>query len=61
MVAVPTSLQNGLSVDSLLVCLEPMTFDKVRLIQQVGVLEPELLQQAENILRRYLSLNTNER
>ncbi|WP_414588344.1 hypothetical protein [Scytonema sp. PCC 10023] len=51
------SPQNGLSVDSLLVCVEPMTFDKVRLIQWLGELEPELLQQAQNILRRYLSLN----
>nr|WP_236116888.1 type II toxin-antitoxin system PemK/MazF family toxin [Hassalia byssoidea] len=57
-VVVPSSLQNGLSVDSLLVCVEPMTFDKVRLIQRLGELEPELLQQAQNILRRYLSLNT---
>jgi mRNA interferase MazF len=52
-----SSPQNGLSVDSLLVCVEPMTFDKVRLIQWLGELEPELLQQAQNILRRYLSLN----
>lgn len=58
-VKVSSSPQNGLSVDSLLVCVEPMTFDKVRLIQRVGELEAELLQQAQNILRRYLSLNTN--
>ncbi len=57
MVTVFLSPQNGLSVDSLLVCVEPMTFDKVRLIQWLGELEPELLQQAQNILRRYLSLN----
>jgi len=57
-VEVPSSKQNGLSTDSLLVCVEPMTFDKVRLIQQVGELEVELLQQAQNILRRYLNLNT---
>lgn len=57
-VVVSLSPQNGLSVDSLLVCVEPMTFDKVRLIQRLGELEPELLQQAQNILRRYLSLNT---
>jgi len=56
-VTVFLSPQNGLSVDSLLVCVEPMTFDKVRLIQWLGELEPELLQQAQNILRRYLSLN----
>lgn len=58
-VEVPASSQNGLSVDSLLVCVEPMTFDKVRLVQRIGELEAELLQQAQNILSRYLSLNVN--
>jgi len=57
-VVVSSSPQNGLSVDSLLVCVEPMTFDKVRLIQRLGELELELLQQAQKILRQYLSLNT---
>ncbi|TVP62242.1 MAG: type II toxin-antitoxin system PemK/MazF family toxin [Nodularia sp. (in: Bacteria)] len=56
-VAVPSSAQNGLSVDSLLICVEPMTFDKIRLTQQLGELEAELLEQTQNILRRYLSLN----
>ncbi len=56
--SVPTSPQNGLSVDSLLVCVEPMTFDKVRLIQRLGELEVEFLRQAQSILRRYLNLNT---
>lgn len=55
-VRVPSSPQNGLSVDSLLVCVEPMTFDKVRLVQRLGELEVELLQQAQEILRRYLQL-----
>jgi mRNA interferase MazF len=34
-VEVPASAPNGLSVDSLLICVEPMTFDKVRLTQQL--------------------------
>jgi mRNA interferase MazF len=54
-VEVPSSAQNGLSVDSLLVCVEPMTFDKMRLIQRMGELEAELVQQAQSILQRYLS------
>lgn len=58
-VEVPLSAQNGLSVNSLLVCVEPMTFDKMRLIQRVGELEAELLQQAQSILCQYLSFNTN--
>jgi mRNA interferase MazF len=36
-----------------------MTFDKIRLTQQLGELEAELLEQSQNILRRYLSLNNN--
>lgn len=59
-VIVPASVQNGLSVDSLLVCVEPMTFDKVRLTHRLGEIETELLQQAQNILYRYLSLNISE-
>jgi mRNA interferase MazF len=55
-VAVPSSLKNGLALDSLLVCVEPMTFDKIHLTQKLGELEPELLQQAQNIWRRYLNL-----
>jgi mRNA interferase MazF len=55
-VRVRSSDQNGLSVDSLLVCVDPMTFDKNRFIQHFGQLEAELLEQAQNILRRYLNL-----
>jgi mRNA interferase MazF len=56
-VEVLSSAQNGLSVDSLLVCIEPMTFDKSRLKRYLGELEEELLKQAQNILRRYLNLS----
>jgi mRNA interferase MazF len=57
LVVVPTSPLNGLSIDSVLVCVEPMTFDKVRLIQRVGDLEPELLEQVQHILGQYLGFN----
>lgn len=55
-VLVPESPKNGLSVDSLLICIDPMTFDKARLIKRLGELETELLQQTQDILRRYLYL-----
>jgi mRNA interferase MazF len=55
-VTVPISAKNGLSVDSLLICIEPMTFDKVRLDQCIGQLEQNLLEQSQLILRQYLSL-----
>jgi mRNA interferase MazF len=56
-VVVPASTQNGLSKNSLLICVDPMTFDKRRLVQRLGELEPDLLQQAKAILRQYLALN----
>jgi mRNA interferase MazF len=44
-VSVNASAENGLTVDSLLVCIEPMTFDKTRFVKQLGHLEVGLLQQ----------------
>ncbi len=55
-VSVPASQTNGLAVDSLLVCIDPMTFDKARLSQRLGYLEGDLLQQVQSILKRYLAL-----
>ncbi len=53
---VPASPENGLAVDSLLVCIEPMTFDKIRLVKRLGQLEAEPLQQAQATLKQYLSV-----
>jgi mRNA interferase MazF len=55
-VQVVASPENGLAVDSLLVCIEPMTFDKARFVKQLGHLEVGLLQQIQDVLRRYLML-----
>ncbi|NEO54303.1 MAG: type II toxin-antitoxin system PemK/MazF family toxin [Okeania sp. SIO3B5] len=55
-VYVPASTKNGLATDSLLVCVDLMTFDKSRLVQQVGELETELLKQARATVKRYLDL-----
>ena len=55
-VSVPASPTNGLAVDSLLVCIDPMTFDKARLNQHLGQLEADLLQQIQSVLKRYLAL-----
>jgi mRNA interferase MazF len=57
-VYVRASEENSLIVDSLLVCIEPMTFDKARLVKQIGLLEVDLLQSAQEILGRYLSLRS---
>lgn len=55
-VEVPMSAGNGLSMDSRLICIEPMTFDKARLTRYLGQLESNLVEQSQAILRRYLSL-----
>jgi mRNA interferase MazF len=55
-VSVDASPDNGLAVDSLLVCIEPMTFDKARLTQYLGHLETDLLQQVQTVLKQYLAL-----
>jgi mRNA interferase MazF len=55
-VSVMSTLENGLSVDSLLVCIEPMTFDKARLSKYLGQLESEYLHQMQAVLKRYLVL-----
>ena len=55
-VSVTSTEGNGLSVDSLLVCIEPMTFDKARLSKYLGQLESEYLQQMQAVFRRYLVL-----
>ena len=56
-VSVSASEANGLTLDSLLVCIEPMTFDKARLTKYLGQLESELLQQMQTVLKRYLVLS----
>lgn len=55
-VSVVSTEGNGLSVDSLLVCIEPMTFDKARLSNYLGQLESEYLHQMQAVLKRYLAL-----
>jgi mRNA interferase MazF len=55
-VSVNASKENGLAANSLLVCIEPMTFDKARLSKYLGHLKSEQLQQMQMILKRYLML-----
>ncbi len=50
------SVANGLSSNSFVLCVDPMTFDKRRLIQCLGQIEPNQLQEIQQILARYLEL-----
>ncbi len=56
LVEVTASVANGLAVDSLIVCVDPATFDKGRFVKCLGQLEMDLLQAAQLILKRYLRL-----
>jgi mRNA interferase MazF len=53
----PTN-ENGLTTDSFIVCIDPMTFDKRRLIRQLGVLEQASIKQVQSILLSYLELDS---
>jgi mRNA interferase MazF len=50
------SITNGLSSNSFVVCVDPMTFDKRRLIQCLGQVDPNQLEEIQQILVRYLEL-----
>jgi mRNA interferase MazF len=51
-------MNNGLTTDSFIVCIDPMTFDKQRLVKRLGVLNTDLICQVQSILRSYLDLNS---
>jgi mRNA interferase MazF len=48
---------NGLNTDSFIICVDPMTFDKQRLVRQLGILDVETLRQVQSILYFYLELD----
>jgi mRNA interferase MazF len=47
---------NGLDRESFIVCIDPVTFDKRRLVQYLGQLETAQIDQAKAILARLLNL-----
>jgi mRNA interferase MazF len=56
-IGVSPNTENGLTVDSYIVCIDPMTFDKQRLVKRLGMLDVERIEQVQFILRSYLELN----
>ncbi len=48
------SPSNGLTSNSFVVCVDPMTFDKRRLIQYLGQIDMDKLPEIQRILLRYL-------
>ena len=56
-VAVEPDATNGLATDSFIVCIDPMTFDKQRLVKRLGVLNLDKIQRVQSILYSYLELD----
>jgi mRNA interferase MazF len=57
-VPVDPNTENGLTNNSYVVCIDPMTFDKQRLIRQLGILESAKIRQIQSILCAYLDLDS---
>jgi len=49
---------NGLTTDSFIICVDPITFDKQRLVQQLGILSTDKIRQVKSILYSYLELDS---
>lgn len=56
MLPISPSANNGLNTESFVIAIDPMTFDKSRLVQYLGQLEDSQIQQIKLILSRYLEL-----
>jgi mRNA interferase MazF len=48
---------NGLTTGSFIICIDPMTFDKQLLVEQLGMSNSEQIRQVQSILRSYLELD----
>ena len=59
-VAVSPNAGNGLTTDSYIVCVDPMTFDKQRLVKRLGLLDLERIEQVQSVLRSYLDLDLTD-
>jgi mRNA interferase MazF len=57
-VPIDPDASNGLTVESYIVCIDPMTFDKQRLLRQLGSLNPIQIDRVQSILRTYLELES---
>ena len=56
-VPIKPDVNNGLNTDSFIICIDPMTFDKQRLVRELGLLNLKTIHQVQSILRSYLELD----
>jgi mRNA interferase MazF len=57
-VPIEPNVTNGLTTNSFIVCVDPMTFDKQRLVKQLGMLSTDKIRQVKSILCSYLELDS---
>ena len=57
-VPIEPSATNGITTNSFIVCVDPMTFDKQRLVKQLGILSTDKIRQVQFILCSYLELDS---
>ncbi len=60
-VEIDPNRSNGLNTNSFIVCIDPTTFDKQRLVKKLGILNIEKIHQVQSILRSYLELDNLDR
>jgi len=57
-VPIEPSATNGITTNSFIICVDPMTFDKQRLVKQLGILSTDKIRQVQSILCSYLELDS---
>ena len=57
-VPIEPSATNGITTNSFIICVDPMTFDKQRLVKQLGILSTDKIRQVQSILSSYLELDS---
>jgi mRNA interferase MazF len=57
-VPIVPNAENGLTIESFVVCIDPMTFDKQRLVRRLGRLDEAGISRVQSILRLYLDLDS---
>lgn len=55
-VEVKPNSTNGLTIDSIVIAIEPNTFDKKRLVKYLGILEKDLLNKVESIFQKFFEV-----
>ena len=56
-VEIKPSSMNGLNLNSIVIAIEPNTFDKKRLVKHLGILELDMMERVENIFQTFFQID----